>query len=175
VRYSALLDKYLILNSALRHHGLPNSTLYVIFQSTVIVKLSSASPAWWGIQIRPTGLVWRPSFVGQLNSDTETSLPRCSQTSALWLMTNCFTIFYATPNTYYIHYFLHNTINITPFETAHTTYRFLSVPQHSITITFLFECYLKTCHTVVSPVYRCDNLFLLFTFSCLTAVCLLYY
>ena len=58
------------------------------------------------------------------------------------LMTNCLTIFYATPDTYYIHYFLQNAINITPFETAHTTYRFLFVPQHSITITFLFECYL---------------------------------
>ena len=54
-------------------------------------------------------------------------------------MTNYFTIHYAKPDIYYIHYFLQNAINITPFETAHTTYRFLSVPQHSITITFLFE------------------------------------
>ena len=117
-----------------------------------------------GIRMYPTGLVWRLSFVGQRNSATETRLPRRSQASAMRLMTNCLTIFYATPDTYYIHYFLQNAINITPFETAHTNYRFLSVPQHLITITFLFECYLKTCRTVVSPVQRCDDLFLHFTF-----------
>jgi len=54
--------------STLRHHGLPNSALHVIFQSAVIAKLSYASPAWWGIRMYPTGLAWRPSFVGQRNS-----------------------------------------------------------------------------------------------------------
>ena len=32
----------------LRQHGLPTDALHVIFQATVIAKLTYASPAWWG-------------------------------------------------------------------------------------------------------------------------------
>src|SRR5664279_1560524 len=32
----------------LRQHGLPTDALQVVFQSTVVAKLTYASPAWWG-------------------------------------------------------------------------------------------------------------------------------
>ena len=33
----------------LRHHGLPTDALQIVFQATVVSKLSFASPAWWGL------------------------------------------------------------------------------------------------------------------------------
>ena len=45
---SAACAQTLFALSTLRQHGLPNSALHVIFQSTVIAKLPYASPAWWG-------------------------------------------------------------------------------------------------------------------------------
>jgi len=31
----------------LRHHGLPTDALHIVFQTSVVTKLSYASPAWW--------------------------------------------------------------------------------------------------------------------------------
>ena len=36
----------------LRHHGLPDDAIHVVFQAVVVAKLSYASPAWWGFQVR---------------------------------------------------------------------------------------------------------------------------
>ena len=32
----------------LRHHGLPDDAIHVVFRAVVVAKLSYASPAWWG-------------------------------------------------------------------------------------------------------------------------------